>query len=89
MAEDFPVIYANFARIMHGQLEFLLDFKRSTPEQPDPEQGPPLVRIVLTPPIAKAFLRALEENVRNYEASFGQLPTGAPSPPSGPGRLVQ
>jgi len=84
MPEQFPVIYANFARIVHGPLEFLVDFKRSNPEQPDPEQGDPLVRIVLTPQIAKAFLLALQENIRNYEAAHGELPAGtAPAKPQG------
>lgn len=88
MAEQFPVVYANFARIVHGPLEFLVDFKRSTPEQPDPEQSEPLVRIILTPAIAKAFLKALEENVHNYESQFGALPAGPP-PGSPPGVVVQ
>lgn len=72
--EDFPVIYANFARLTHGPLEFLVDFKRSSPEQPDPNRSEPLVRVVLHPAVAKAFLRALEENIRNYEQNFGEIP---------------
>jgi hypothetical protein len=86
MAEQFPAIYANFVRIIHGPLEFLVDFKRSTPEQPDPEQSDPLVRVILTPAIAKAFLKALAENIQNYESTFGELPT---STPPGPGTMVQ
>ncbi|HUT74139.1 MAG TPA: DUF3467 domain-containing protein [Armatimonadota bacterium] len=73
-AEDFPVIYANFARLTHGPLEFLVDFKRSSPEHPDPNPAPPLVRIVLHPVVAKSLVRALEENIRNYEKTFGEVP---------------
>jgi hypothetical protein len=76
---DFPVIYANFARITHGPLEFLIDFKRSSPEQPNADETAPLVRIVLHPAIAKSFLRALQENVSRYESTFGVI--GEPPAP--------
>jgi len=72
--ESFPVIYANFARITHGPLEFLLDFKRSSPEQPDPNKSQPLIRVVLHPAVAKSFLHALDENIRNYEKNFSEIP---------------
>jgi len=79
--EPFPVIYVNFARITHGPLEFLLDFKRSTPEQPDPNKSQPLVRIILHPVVAKSFLHALEDNIRNYEKNFGAIPEPPRQPP--------
>jgi hypothetical protein len=72
--ERFPVIYSNFARITHGPFEVLIDFKRSSPEQPDANQAEPLVRIVLTPVIAKSFLHALQENIAKYEANVGPIP---------------
>jgi hypothetical protein len=72
--ETFPVVYVNFARITHGPLEFLLDFKRSTPEQPDPNKSQPLVRVILHPVVAKSFVRALEEN-------FGEIPEPPHAPP--------
>jgi len=76
----FPVIYTNFARITHGPLEFLIDFKRSSPENPDADSSPPLVRVVLHPVIAKSFLQALQENIAKYEANVGPIPQ-AGSPP--------
>ena len=79
--EAFPVVYVNFARITHGPLEFLLDFKRSTPEQPDPNKSQPLIRVILHPAVAKSFVRALEENIRNYEKNFGEIPE-PPHPPA-------
>jgi len=72
--DDFPVIYSNFARITHGPLEFLVDFKRSSPEQPDANEAEPLVRIVLNPVIAKSFLHALQDNVAKFEANVGPIP---------------
>ena len=79
---DFPVVYANFARISHGPLEFLIDFKRSSPEQPNPDEGLPLVRVVLHPAIAKSFLRALQENIGRYETAFGVIPEPPAAGPS-------
>lgn len=79
--ESFPVVYANFARLTHGPLEFLVDFKRSSPEQPDPNKSQPLVRIILHPAVAKSFLRALEENIRNYEQNFSTIPEPPGHPP--------
>jgi hypothetical protein len=80
--EPFPVIYSNFARITHGPLEVLIDFKRSTPEQPNAEQADPLVRIVLNPVIAKSFLHALQDNIAKYEANLGPIPDFENQPPS-------
>ncbi len=86
MAEDrdFEVMYANLAKITHVALEFLMDFKRLGPENRDVESAPTLVRVVMHPVIAKAFRDALAENVRRYEASFGEIP----APPQGSGPVV-
>jgi hypothetical protein len=82
-AEDrFPVIYANFARITHGPLEVLVDFKRSSPEEPDANKAKPLVRVVLNPVIAKSFLQALQDNIAKYEANIGPIPEPEGQPPS-------
>lgn len=81
MNEEFPVIYANLVQIAHGALEFLVDFKRVGPESPEPQQAQTLVRIVLHPVIAKAFLEALRENIGKYENAFGSIPG---QPPPGP-----
>ena len=78
---DFKVIYSNFARITHGPLEFLIDFKRSSPEHPDADAAAPLVRIVLHPVIAKSFLQALQDNIARYEENVGQIPQASGQPP--------
>ena len=79
--EEFPVVYANFVRITHSPLEFLFDFKRVGPENPDAEEASTLVRIVMNPVIAKSFREALLENIRRYEQSFSEIPApqGGPS----------
>jgi hypothetical protein len=81
---EFPVIYANLAKITHVALEFLLDLKRLGPEHRDIESAPTLARVVMHPVIAKAFRDALSENVRRYEEKFGEIP----APPKGAGPAV-
>ncbi len=78
---EFDVIYCNLARISHGPLEFLVDFKRLGPEHPDLDSAPTEVRIILHPVIAKALRDALVENVARYEEQFGEMP----APPKGSG----
>jgi hypothetical protein len=79
--EEFPVVYANLVRISHVAMEFYLDFKRQSPEHPDAEEAPTLMRILLNPFVAKSFRDALSENLRRYEQHFGEVPT-AQSPPA-------
>jgi hypothetical protein len=78
---DFPVVYANVARITHAALEFLVDFKRMGPEAREVESAPTQVRVILHPVVAKALRDAIAENVRRYEEQFGEIP----SPPKGSG----
>jgi hypothetical protein len=81
---DFPVVYSNLVRITHAGLEFLLDFKRLGPEHREVDSAPTVLRVVLHPVIAKAFRDALAENVRRYEAQFGEIP----EPPKGSNPVV-
>ena len=62
--------YANFAVISHSPNEFVFDFAAAYPGQPS---ALVVSRIVTNPRHAKAFLRALEENLRRYEANFGTI----------------
>jgi len=77
--EEFPVVYANLAKITHSPFEFLVDFKRLGPESREMEGAPTLVRIVLHPIIAKGLRDALAHNVRTYEEQYGEIP----APPKG------
>ncbi len=77
--DEFPVVYANLAKITHAALEFLVDFKRLAPESREVDTTPTLVRIVMHPVVAKAFRDALAQNVGRYEEQYGEIP----APPKG------
>lgn len=62
--------YANFAVISHSPNEFVFDFAAAYPNQ---QSALVVSRVVTNPRHAKAFLRALEENLRRYEANFGPI----------------
>jgi len=63
-------IYANLAVITHSSSEFIVDFIRVMPGLP---KAGVKSRIILTPEHAKRLMRALEDNVRKYENSFGVI----------------
>lgn len=62
--------YANLAIITHSSSEFIMDFIRVMPGLP---KAGVQSRIILAPEHAKRLLRALEDNIRKYEAAFGEL----------------
>jgi hypothetical protein len=65
--------YANLAIITHSSSEFILDFIRVMPGLP---KAGVQSRIILAPEHAKRLLRALEDNIRKYEATFGIVDLG-------------
>ncbi len=62
--------YSNLAMIGHGPNEFLMDFIFAAPGMP---QAPVVSRVIMSPENAKQLLRALNENVQKYEATFGVI----------------
>lgn len=62
--------YSNLAIITHSPTEFVLDFIRVMPGVP---QAKVKSRVVLTPQHTKRLLKALQENVRKYEAQHGAI----------------
>ncbi len=62
--------YSNLAFITHGPAEFFIDFIALAPNMP---QAKVQSRIIMTPENAKNLLMALNENVRKYEATFGEI----------------
>lgn len=70
-------IYANLAMIAHSSSEFVIDFIRLMPGVPKAKVKS---RIVITPEHAKRLLRALEDNIEKYEASFGEVQQNEGSP---------
>ncbi len=63
-------IYSNLALITHSPAEFVIDFTRMLPGVPKTKV---YARIIMTPQHAKSLLRALEENIKKYEANFGEI----------------
>ena len=70
-----PGVYSNLMMITHRRGEFVLDFLFVQPQRgPRGEAVASLrSRVIATPEHTKRVLRALEENVRRYEASFGPI----------------
>lgn len=62
--------YTNLAMIGHGPNEFLIDFIFAAPGMP---QAPVVSRVMMTPENAKQLLFALSDNVKKYEAQFGEI----------------
>ena len=63
-------IYSNLAIINHSVSEFVIDFVNI---MPDVQKAKVRSRIILTPQHAKKFLRALQENIRRFEATHGTI----------------
>jgi len=68
--EEAEGIYANFAVLTHSPAEFVMDFIRVLPGT---KKSRVHARIVMAPPNVKAFLRALEDNVKKYESRHGEI----------------
>ena len=66
-------VYSNLMMISHRKEEFILDFLFLQPQRAP--HGPAVAslraRVVTSPEHAKRILRALQENIRRYEDSFG------------------
>lgn len=63
-------VYANFALITHSPSEMVFDLAQALPNQP---QIRVKTRVVMTPFNAKLLLRALQENLAKYEATYGEI----------------
>ena len=62
--------YANLVLITHSPVEFVLDFARVVPGSPKAKVQ---TRVILAAAHAKNLLRALEDNIKKYEASHGEI----------------
>ena len=70
MPDDLESQYVNFVRISHTASEFVMDFSLLLPGVNKPQVDS---RIVMSPTAAKLFLRAMTENLKRYEANFGEI----------------
>ena len=72
--------YANLAVISHSGQEFFIGFIAVAPYMP---QAKVQSRIIMTPENAKNLLGALNDNIKKYEQTFGEIkrkmPAGAPA----------
>ncbi len=68
-------VYSNLMMISHRKEEFILDFLFLQPQRAP--HGPAIAslrsRVITSPEHAKRILRALQENLRRYEESFGTI----------------
>lgn len=69
---DLDAVYSNFAVITHSPSEVVVDFARVLPQVP---KAKVYARIIMTPMSAKLLLRALQENIENYEKQYGEVKT--------------
>ena len=63
-------LYSNLAVVNHSSSEFVLDFINVMPGMPKAKVRS---RTIITPEHAKRFLRALNENISNYESEHGDI----------------
>jgi hypothetical protein len=82
---DLEPIYSNFAIISHSPSEMVVDFARILPGVPNAKV---LARVVMTPLNAKLLLRALQENLSKYEATYGEVRTPADTGFQAPDRTL-
>jgi hypothetical protein len=65
--------YANYFKVGHNAVEFLLDFGQLYPEN---QRARLHTRIITHPTYAKALLDLLRESVTLYEQTFGGIHEG-------------
>ncbi|OHD57360.1 MAG: hypothetical protein A2Y33_07710 [Spirochaetes bacterium GWF1_51_8] len=68
--EESVVKYSNFVIVSHSPEEIVIDFARIMPGQ---EGAKVISRIVMTPKNTKMFLKALDNNLENFEKKFGEI----------------
>jgi len=62
--------YSNLAVISHSASEFIVDFVRMMPGIP---KAPVKSRIIMSADNAKRLLKALNDNIKKYENTFGEI----------------
>ncbi len=66
-------VYSNMVNLIHGPFDFTFNFL-----QVSPPTGKVCSRVMMSPEHAKAFLNALTDNIRKYEAVHGEIKVAAP-----------
>lgn len=63
-------VYSNLAVIAHSSSEFVMDFVRI---MPGVAKAQVKSRVLMTPEHTKRLVMALQDNIRRYEAQFGEI----------------
>lgn len=66
-------VYSNLALLTHSPTEFVCDFVQVMPGMPKAKVRS---RVIMTPENAKRLLNALQDNIRKYEESIGNINSG-------------
>lgn len=70
--------YSNMVIISHSPSEFVFDFAQTMPGSPNPVIRQ---RVIMAPMHAKRFLMAMQDNIRKYEKTYGNIvEPGMPEP---------
>ena len=80
--DDFRESYANSVQIHVSVWDFLLTFGRLQQQTPELVEIKNFQNIYLSPQQAKALAAILQQNVTNYESTFGEIkldPRGIPA----------
>jgi len=64
--------YANMMQVSHTREEFVMDFMNALPPA-----GIVTARVITSPGHLKRIIRALSENLANYERSYGAIKEAA------------
>ena len=62
--------YANLAIVTHSPAEFIIDFSQIMPGMPKARVRS---HIIMTPLHVKSFAAALTDNIKKFEARFGEI----------------
>jgi Protein of unknown function (DUF3467) len=82
-----PGVYSNMVLVWHTPYEFTLDFSAIEPSDANRVPCRVVSRVRIPPTVIFDLMRALNENMAKYEASFGEIKRlggGGPQAPSGP-----
>lgn len=62
--------YSNFVVVTHSPAEFVMDFTRLLPGVAKAKVHS---RIVMAPPHVKAYMLALQDNIKKFEKKYGEI----------------
>jgi len=70
LSKDLKPVYANLAFLTHTPAEMVLDFAQILPRTP---KGQIVSRVIMSPMHAKSLMKALVQNIENYERQYGEI----------------